>query len=196
MATRTLWQDLFFLEDTGSIAHRASLSPTDSLGIGTNVTRVLTRSSPAFNYPVIALSNPKEVDSSSFTSDEYLRSIKSPASANFSLNLDSYSLALLGNSFFQGGTQSSPVGGVYLYTMIPYTSSTPLNYLAAVRAMIVGDINADSISPELYGGIISSLSIQGTTSDVMSINGGLKAIGYNRMNVIGEISNDPRLQLP
>jgi len=191
--TRAAWQDLIFLEDTASIKHRASFSAGASRGIGNGVTRVLTRGDTSFSYPGIALSNPKDVGNSSFTSNEFIRSIKNPASTSFNLNLDSYSLALLGNSFFQGGTQTSPAGGVYLYTMIPYTSSTPTKFLSAAKAMSLGDLNADTTSEELYGGIITSLNISGAIGEVLSVNGSFKSVGYNRTNVLGEISNDPRL---
>jgi len=79
--------------------------------------------------------------------------------------------------------------------MNPYTSPIPTYYLATVRPTPDdGDVvNDDRASTELWGGLVTSLGISGEAGSIMNLSATVSGARYNRTNIVGEISNTPRL---
>lgn len=194
MGTRVTWMDLFYIEETAALESRSSFNTTNGVGVGDGIFRALLRTTPTFNYP----NKIKYVSRSSGFSESYsgdlIESVNSTSNVNYSFNLDSYLLSLFQKVLFQGGTQSTS-GSYYIYTSTPYTSPTPSHYLATVRATPGnGDVvSNDRSSSEIWGGLVTSLSISGSSGGLMDLGVTIAGARYNRTNIVGEISNDPRL---
>ena len=192
--TRTTWQDLYCIEETGDIESRSSFDTTNGVGVGDGVFRALSRTRGDISFPNRIKFIPRISGISEPTTNEILESINSLSSIGYAFNLDAYILTLFGKVLFQGGSQTT-LGSYYRYTMTPYTSEIPIVFLSTVKATPDnGDsIGVDTSSTELWGGLVTSLNITGGAGSVMSLNAGISGCRYNRTNIIGEISNDPRL---
>jgi hypothetical protein len=194
VGTRVTWQDLWFIEETADIHTRSSFLAS-SVGVGDGIFRALTRGPSTVNYPNRIKYAPRSSGFSEPWSGDLVDSVNSLSSVAYAFNLDAYLLSLFGKVLFQGGTQTTS-GSYYIYTMNPYTSPTPSYYLSTVRATPDNSTDAVSVdrsSHELWGALVNSLSISGQAGEVMSLNVNLSGARYNRTNILGEISNDPRL---
>jgi hypothetical protein len=197
VGTRVTWQDLWFVEETADIDSRSSFLAT-GVGVGDGIFRALVRPTPAISYPNRIKFAPRSSGFAEPYSGDLIESINSLSNVSYSFNLDSYLLSLFGKCLFHGGTQTSPAGGVYRYVMVPYTSPTPANYISTVRATPdawTDAVSVDRSSHELWGALVTSISIDGSAGGLMNLTVNLSGARYNRTNILGEISNDPRLTI-
>ena len=194
MGTRVTWMDLFFVEETANLESRCSFDTTNGVGVGDGIFRALIQGTPTFNYPNRIKFASRSSGLSEPLSNDLIESVNSLTSVGYSFNLDSYLLSLFGKILFQGGTQDTS-GSYYIYTMNPYTSPIPSSYLATVRATPDNGsvVSNDRSSSELWGGLVTSLGISGGVGEVMSLDVSVNGSRYNRTNIVGEISNSPRL---
>ena len=200
MATRTKWQDIYLIEETGSADARCGLNQSSGIGVGgtglgVGVFRLPVMGNPTFSIPGRLVNSLKAVDLPEYQEEEELDNTKSPVTINYSMLMDSYNLSLFGKSLFQAGSEVFAAGGIYKTVLVYPTTSDPSYYLSTIKVMSdpTTNIESDRSSWELWGSIGSSLSISGEIGGLIKLDTSLMGIKFGRTNLLGIISNSPRL---
>jgi len=208
MSVMAQWQDLFFVQETADINGRIDFE-NYAVGIGgTNagpvtVLSVNPKVGSSFSLGSRKYSNPKSLNTASFNSSETMEGSFNPSNVNYSCPMTLQALRFFGRSLFQNYTFSDL--GVFSYEgssyrkgqfqLEPYTSPEIDYYLGTLRGL-----NRDSIiqqdrkSWEMWGSIVNNIKISGSSGSIIDITSNVFSTRANRSNVLGVISNSPRLR--
>lgn len=96
-----------------------------------------------------------------------------PASITLEMPLNAYNLSLFSWLLFQNGTTETEDAVTMLMICKPYTSPLPEIYCTIVRVMadsLATKPNVDTMSHILYGGICRSLTISGSSGDILRLS--------------------------
>jgi len=207
MSTRATWQTQFFIQEVSTIDSRIDFA-TGAVGLGGPDAGPITMlslnptQSPKISTPSFKISNPKSYGNPYFDKNELILGVKNPITLSLSMALTPHNLRLFLKSLFQNiavseiGTET--VEGIEfkkLYAEVESYSTPEISYyLAILQSLFGGLIYLDKESNEIWGGIATSINISGQTGSLIQLDVDFSSTRYNRANVIGVISNDPRLK--
>ena len=208
--TRAGWQDLFFVQETSNIKSRIDFDEAGT-GVGgpgagpINVLSINPINKANFAFPTKVLSNPKDQEEPTFSLQEVTQGVQNPMTLGYDMLATPNNLRMIFNSFFQGQSLtdlSNETIGDYEYLrkkadFTPYSSADVSEFFATLRALGEFDktIQDDRKSWEGWGGICSSFGLRGNIGGLINLSSGFAFTRINRSNVLGVISNEPRLDL-
>lgn len=192
MATLASWQNSLFIQQVLHPEARMDFddNATGLQGGGLNDSFLgLICTYPEISIPSMLISNAKTTGLSEYSIDDSIASIQNPVTASFSSLMDPYSFTLYVKGLLQSNTIESGT-----FTAPAYTDPNPWLHYSLLKPMNNSNvIGVDRESFEYWGAIPKSLSINGATGDVMRVSVEYLALRTDRTNVIGRISNEPRL---
>lgn len=119
-----------------------------------------------------------------------------PTRVTISFVANAYTLSLFLWLLFQNGASESIGASATTATFIPYTSSDCEAYVSLVKVLVDKSTSRknDTTSHILLGCVCEELTISGSTGGLLTVDATLVGADWQKYNVIGEISNNPRLQ--
>ena len=204
---RSAWQDQYFLQETADIESRIDFDTT-AVGFGgidagpISMLSVNPLGSPGFNIPSKKISNPLSLGTPEYNSLEIVDGVNNPNRISYSMPATAQALRVFFKSFFQNITITDL--GSITYQNIEfrklkcevesYTDPTINNYLSTLRALSNEAIQQDMNSWEAWGSVVNHFGFKGQQGGLITFEASLASMRFNRSNVIGIISNSPRLK--
>jgi hypothetical protein len=176
MATRTLWQDIYAIEQTATLTAKPTFAAATAIGIeGTGAA--------AGKFIVPLTDHPHLNPSSSINEQElavgvsqrhhleYNTTVAEPNSVTLNMQMNAYNLSLFIWLLFQTAAgEGDGTGNIKIMSAAPYTEADYEQYCAITR--IMGGVSGadDTVSQYMVGCICNSLTITGESGGIMMLS--------------------------
>jgi len=175
MATRTLWQDKYAIEQTATLIAKPDFDPAGAIGIeGTGAANGVflnpTTDHPHLNPSSAINEQELAIGLSQRHHLEYNTTTAEPNSVTLNMQMNAYNLSLFIWLLFQSAAGEGADGSNTIMSAIPYTEADYEIYCSISRLLggVSGD--ADTVSQYMVGCICSSFTITGESGGIMQLS--------------------------
>ena len=176
MATRTLWQDHYSIEQTATLTAKPTFAAATAIGIEGTGSANGVFLNPTTDHPHLNPSsaiNEQElaIGLSQRHHLEYNTTTAEPNSVTLNMQMNAYNLSLFIWLLFQEAAgEGDGSGTTKIMSAIPYTTADYEIYCAITRLMGGTAGDADTVSQYMSGCICSSFTISGESGGIMQLS--------------------------
>ena len=175
MATRTLWQDKYAIEQTATLTAKPTFNSATGIGIeGTGAANGVflnpTTDHPHLNPSSAINEQELAIGLSQRHHLEYNTTTAEPNSVTLNMQMNAYNLSLFIWLLFQTAAGEGTSGTNTVMSAIPYTEADYEQYCSITRLLGGTAGNADTESQYMVGCICSSFTITGESGGIMQLS--------------------------